>query len=125
MIEIPFKSRIKFPFQPSLPTPGSLSLPRIPTLASLGNLDLVSFFKYFLILILISYIIPGHHHVTMDVDKPIKQLIPSSMSVNATSKTLVEMIEMYVNGTTVDELQNKLNITQEVIDALNMTSFKV
>ena len=61
----------------------------------------------------------------MDVDKPIKQLIPSSMSMNATSKTLVEMIEMYVNGTTVDELQNKLNITQEVIDALNMTSFKV
>ena len=45
--------------------------------------------------------------------------------MNATSKTLVEMIEMYVNGTTVDELQNKLNITQEVIDALNMTSFKV
>ena len=63
--------------------------------------------------------------MTMDVDKPIKQLIPSSMSMNATSKTLVEMIEMYVNGTTVDELQNKLNITQEVIDALNMTSFKV
>ena len=61
----------------------------------------------------------------MDVDKPIKQLIPSTMSMNATSKTLVEMIEMYVNGTTVDELQNKLNITQEVINALNMTSFKV
>ena len=31
----PFKSVSKFPCQPSLPTPASLSFPRIPTFASL------------------------------------------------------------------------------------------
>ena len=33
---IPFKSRIKIPCQPRLPTLSSLPFPRIPTLASLG-----------------------------------------------------------------------------------------
>ena len=68
-----------------------------------------------------------HHNMTtmMDVDKPIKKLIAPAMAMNATSKTLIEMIKMYVNGTTVDQLKTKMNISQDVIDALNTTSFKV
>ena len=61
----------------------------------------------------------------MDVDKPIKELFSSAMAMNATSKTMVEMIEEYVNGTTVEDLKNKLNISQQVVDALNTTSFKI
>ena len=61
----------------------------------------------------------------MDIDKPIKSLVPSNMTSDLMSKTLFQIINDYVNGTSVEEAEAKYNISSAVGSALNYTKFQV